>query len=260
MTLHPITSTVVLCTGGFDPVHSGHIQYFKNAAAHGDQLVIGLNSDAWLQRKKGREFMPWHERAAIIRELKGVVAVIDFDDSDGTACDAIRRVRAMFPNSRILFANGGDRTRDNIPEMSVDDPRVEFLFGVGGQDKANSSSWILKAWQEPIATTRPWGYYTVMSEVSPNVKVKKLHVNPGQSLSMQRHQHRSEFWFVASGYVGLETLDIYGQGHVKFYHQYNQIQIPLGSWHRLFNNTSEPAEIVEIQYGEQCQELDIERR
>lgn len=257
---HPITSTVVLCTGGFDPVHSGHIAYFKNAAKFGNQLIIGLNSDDWLRRKKGREFMPWAERAAIIRELRGVVTVIEFDDSDGTAIDAIKRVRSMFPHSKILFANGGDRTRENIPEMSINDDRVEFLFGIGGEDKANSSSWILRAWAEPLKIDKPWGYYAVMESVNDNVKVKKLHVEPGKTLSMQKHFKRNEFWFVAKGEACLETVDNNNQTEIKLYRQFDQIQIPVNSWHRLFNISGDPVEIVEIQYGEQCIESDIERQ
>ncbi len=241
-------------------MHSGHIAYFKNAARFGNQLIIGLNSDAWLRRKKGREFMPWQERAAIIRELRDVVSVIEFDDSDGTAIDAIRKVRQMFPHSKIFFANGGDRTRENIPEMSIDDDRVEFLFGIGGENKANSSSWILKNWQKPVHTNRPWGYYTVMDEVNEQVKVKKLHVVSGQSLSMQRHFQRSEFWFVAAGEACLETVDENGTKKIEIYRKYDQIQIPINSWHRLFNIGADPVEIVEIQYGNQCIEEDIERQ
>jgi len=260
MNKHPITSTIVLCTGGFDPIHSGHINYFKSAARFGDQLIIGLNSDNWLKRKKGREFMPWNERAAIIRELKGVVAVIDFDDSDDSSIDAIKKVRQMFPHSKIIFANGGDRTKENIPEMSVEDDRLEFIFGVGGENKKNSSSWILKSWTEPIKTQRSWGFYTVLESVNDNVKVKKLHVQPGKSLSLQRHQYRSEVWFVAEGEACVETRYPDGQKDVKIYNKFAKIDIPINSWHRLFNISSSPLEIVEIQYGDQCVEEDIERQ
>lgn len=253
-------TTVVLCTGGFDPIHSGHVAYFKNAARFGQQLIIGLNSDQWLRRKKGREFMPWAERAAIIQELRPVASVIEFNDDDGTAIDAIRRVRKQYPYAKIFFANGGDRTQENIPEMSIEDDRVEFLFGIGGTNKANSSSWILKAWQEPIRTNKPWGYYTVLEEVNSNVKVKKLHVLPGKSLSLQRHFKRSEYWFVASGRAFLETEDSAGNLIVQEYELHEHIHIPVTKWHRLFNTGDIPVEIVEIQYGPECQEEDIERR
>ena len=188
---------IVLITGGFDPVHSGHIKYIQEAKALGDILVVGVNSDAWLTRKKGRSFMPVKERATILRNIVGVDFVIDFDDSDGSAKDAIRLVRASYPQDRIIFANGGDRTNDNIPEMDVVDDNIKFVFGVGGFNKANSSSWILEEWKAP-QTRRPWGYYRVLHE-GPGVKVKELTVEPGAALSMQRHQQRSEFWLVASG-------------------------------------------------------------
>ena len=112
-----MTETIVLVTGGFDPLHSGHIAYFKSAKELGHILIVGLNSDAWLERKKGRAFMPFNERLAIVRHLNMVDWVIDFDDSDGSAVNAIRKVREQYPNSNIIFANGGDRTKENIPEM-----------------------------------------------------------------------------------------------------------------------------------------------
>jgi len=126
---------IVLITGGFDPLHSGHIAYIKEAATLGDYLVVGLNSDEWLARKKGRSFMPWEERAEVLVHLQMVDRVINFDDNDNTAIDAIRKVVGLFPRSEIIFANGGDRTQENIPEMSVAD--VKFVFGVGGEDKKN---------------------------------------------------------------------------------------------------------------------------
>ena len=137
---------IVLITGGFDPVHSGHIEYINAARQLGDVLFVGLNSDDWLTRKKGKPFMNWHERHIILSNLRSVDDVFAFDDSDGTAIDAIRRIREENPDTTIVFANGGDRTKENIPEMSCGDEDVEFVFGIGGIDKKNSSSWILANW------------------------------------------------------------------------------------------------------------------
>jgi len=147
---------IVIVTGGFDPIHSGHIAYIKAAKRLGDMLIVGLNSDAWLTRKKGKPFMNWHERATILRELRDVDDVYGFDDDDGTAIDCIRFVNRYYPNSKIVFANGGDRTALNIPEMDCGVEGVEFVFGVGGEDKKNSSSWILKEWnnENTITTTQ----------------------------------------------------------------------------------------------------------
>ena len=173
---------VVLVTGGFDPLHSGHIEYFKAAKALGNTLVVGVNSDSWLERKKGRAFMPSTERINIIQTLRMVDHCILFNDNDGSAIEAINNVKMMYPNSHIIFANGGDRTGKNIPEMSVKD--VEFVFGVGGDNKMNSSSWILEEWKAP-KTERPWGYYRVLQDVA-GTKVKELTIEPGKTLTMQR--------------------------------------------------------------------------
>jgi len=138
---------VVIVTGGFDPLHEGHIEYFKAARSLGDHLVVGINSDPWLVKKKGKAFQTWKTRHAIISNLKMVTEVISFDDSDNNAIDAIIKTRAVWGSSyHYIFANGGDRTKDNIPEMSVEN--VEFAFGVGGNDKMNSSSWILNQWKK----------------------------------------------------------------------------------------------------------------
>ena len=142
--------SIVLVTGGFDPVHSGHIEYINAARKLGDVLFIGLNSDDWLTRKKGKPFMSWHERHIILSNLRSVYDVFAFDDSDGTAIDAIRRIREENPEQTIIFANGGDRTKENIPEMECGIDDVEFVFGVGGQEKKNSSSWILENWVKEV--------------------------------------------------------------------------------------------------------------
>ena len=249
---------IVLITGGFDPLHSGHIAYIKAAKQLGDILVVGVNSDAWLTRKKGAPFMPYMERATIVRNIVGVDFVIDFDDSDGTAKHAIQMVRQSYPQDKIIFANGGDRTDQNIPEMDFDDD-IEFHFGVGGFIKSNSSSWILQEWKAP-KTERPWGYYRVLHDV-PGMKVKELTVNPGQRLSMQRHKLRSEYWIVSDGNAAIDRL--MGSGYAlpgMNLEKHDSVDILIDEWHQLKNPTDKPLRIVEIQYGEQCIEEDIERK
>jgi cytidyltransferase-like protein len=242
---------IVIATGGFDPVHSGHTAYLKAARNLGDHLIVGLNSDAWLERKKGRAFMPWSERANIVGNLRSVDRVVEFNDNDGTAIDAIQTVKTMFPWATLVFANGGDRTRDNIPEMVFDD--VEFVFGVGGENKANSSSWILEEWKAP-KTIRPWGYYRVLHEVA-GTKVKELTVEPGQSLSMQRHQQRAEYWMITEGECKVEK-----EYAALFLRQHETIHIPVGEWHQLSNPFKTPCKLVEVQFGSSCVEEDIERK
>jgi len=242
---------IIVVSGGFDPIHSGHIKLIKQARLLGDMLIVGINSDDWLARKKGRAFMPWQERLCVLNNLSSVDEVYTFDDDDGTACHLLEQVRAHYPDSQIVFANGGDRTQENIPEMSV--PGVEFVFGIGGEDKSNSSSWILQEWKAP-KTERQWGYYRVLHEV-PGMKVKELTVNPGCSLSMQRHFKRSEHWQVSEGIAQVDT-----ESEVRRLNLHDTIEIPVGTWHRLYNITNKPCRIVEIQWGEDCAEEDIERR
>jgi cytidyltransferase-like protein len=249
--------TIVLITGGFDPIHSGHISYINAAKKLGDILIVGVNSDDWLRRKKGREFMPGSERINIIQNLKAVDHCILFDDTENHAIEAIRNVKLMYPEHHIIFANGGDRTAENIPEMS--EPGVEFVFGVGGEDKKNSSSWILEEWKAP-KTLRPWGYYRVLHEVL-GMKVKELTVNPGKSLSMQRHKLRSEYWIVSEGSAAVNSETVSGyKMPSKVLQKHQEYRVPVGEWHQLTNPFDTPVKIVEIQYGEQCIEEDIERR
>lgn len=248
---------IVLVTGGFDPLHSGHIAYFKAAKQLGDVLVVGVNSDAWLTRKKGAPFMPFDERMNIVKNIKGVDFVIEFNDDDNSAKLAIKLVKQTWPNDKIVFANGGDRTKDNIPEMVYDD--VEFVFGVGGENKMNSSSWILQEWKAP-KTKRQWGYYRVLHEV-PGMKVKELTVDPGKSLSMQKHKLRAEYWIVSEGraVVNSQTDNDYSYPPLTL-EKHQEYKVPVKGWHQLTNPFDIPVKIVEIQYGEQCIEEDIERK
>ena len=251
---------IVLVTGGFDPLHSGHIAYFKEAKKLGSKLIVGVNSDDWLVRKKGRPFMPGEERIAIIEALEVVDQVITFDDSDGSATDAIRKVRTMFPNTEIVFANGGDRTPDNIPELFDDDTgELTFAYGVGGENKQNSSSWILDEWKTQ-KTERDWGYWRVLDDKpAKGYKVKELVIYPGKSLSDQRHFKRSEQWMVLEGVVKMDTdfnnrlETVYLEPHQRPY------EIDKEVWHKASNPNGENAHVLEIQWGE-CYEEDIERR
>ena len=249
---------IVLVTGGFDPLHSGHISYLKAAKALGDMLIVGVNSDAWLERKKGRAFMTHEERMLIVSELACVDAVYRFYDDDDSARGFILYMREQYPNADLVFANGGDRTQDNIPEMDVEDPNLEFAFGIGGENKINSSSDILKRWMS-MEVQRSWGSYTVLNEV-PGAKVKTLTVMPGQTLSMQRHQFRNEYWMVTSGMC---MINMALPGDVsnppKILGKYDEWRVPTNTWHQLTNPFTRPCTIVEIQYGEQCVESDIER-
>jgi D-beta-D-heptose 7-phosphate kinase/D-beta-D-heptose 1-phosphate adenosyltransferase len=134
---------ISVVSGGFDPVHSGHIAYFNAAKKLGDKLIVALNSDKWLINKKGKFFMPFSERKIIIESFSVVDEVISFDDDKiGSATNALIKLKEMYPNFEIIFCNGGDRNSSNSPEQMVKGIRHEFE--VGGSDKKNSSSWILE--------------------------------------------------------------------------------------------------------------------
>lgn len=144
---------IVVVSGGFDPIHSGHLALLREASGLGDKLIVGVNSDEWLTRKKGKPFMNVHERIAILQSIRWVDEVWEFDDTDGTACDLLERVRNHYreilpalSTYSIMFANGGDRNETNNAEISV--PNINFVYGVGGSYKKNSSSWILRNWNE----------------------------------------------------------------------------------------------------------------
>lgn len=245
--------TIVLATGGFDPLHSGHINYLESAKALGDHLVVGLNSDIWLNRKKGRHFMPFEERKVILEALQCVDEVISFNDDDDTACEAIRQVLITKASSeKLIFANGGDRKSNNIPEMGFKD--ISFKFGVGGTLKKNSSSWILDEWVKQ-RTKRDWGYWEVFDEL-PGIKVKQLVIYPGKSLSNQRHLLRAEQWSVLKGSVLMETES---NATLLTDHK-SPYFIDKKVWHKASNVGDEPAHVLEIQYGEACVETDIERK
>jgi len=248
---------VVLVTGGFDPLHSGHIAYFNAAKELGDDLVVGVNSDEWLTRKKGKAFMPFKERCAIIKELKVVDKVIGFNDDDNSACNAIFQLQSTTGSStKIIFANGGDRTESNIPEMQY--TNVEFVFGVGGEDKKNSSSWILKNWDKPI-TKRAWGEYKILDSNN-NWQVKELTFLKDKALSDQRHLKRSEHWHVVDGVINMFLEDKSGHKTSHLLVAGDSIDIPVGYWHKAINIDNKNAKVIEVWMGKELTEKDIERR
>ena len=252
--------SIALVTGGFDPLHSGHIQYLKAAATYADYLIVGLNSDEWLTRKKGRPFMPFEEREAILNELLVVDKVISFDDEDNTACHAIEMVKHLYKDpfnnsfhTPIIFCNGGDRTNDNVPEQDrfKDDEWVSFEFGVGGENKKNSSSWILEDYRN-AKTERNWGYYRVIHQIGKQIKVKELVIEPGKELSKQYHNKRNELWYVMKGEVVMNGVVQKEHGPAFL--------IPKEYWHHAKNVSDKPCHVLECQYGEECVEEDIVRQ
>ena len=247
---------ISLISGGFDPLHSGHIEYFKEASKYGDVVVL-LNSDEWLTQKKGKPFMPWKDRAAVVGNLKGVIDVLDFADMRGDAIDGIQKATKKYPPPayRVSFLNGGDRTFQTTPEVEwCMRHEINCIFDVGG-DKIQSSSWILNSWEAP-PTKRLWGEWRVLKDYPPSTKVKELIVYPGRQLSYQRHFHRSEYWHISEG-----TATVYGEYETKkTLHSGQSFTIPTGEWHQLANLEDTTLRVVEIQWGDYCEEEDIERQ
>lgn len=129
----------VCISGGFDPAHIGHIDHIEDAANYGEVIVI-LNSDEWLKRKKGYAFMPFEERARILKALRCVKDVVAVDDADGTVCEALRRIKPDF------YAKGGDRTADNTPEAALcKELGIGLIWNVGGGKTQASSALVRNA-------------------------------------------------------------------------------------------------------------------
>ena len=247
---------IVVVSGGFDPIHSGHIAYLEEAKKLGDKLIVALNSDDWLIKKKGKFFMPFAEREIILKNLKPVDDVISFeDDALGSCIDALNKTKLKYPDEEILFCNGGDRNKENIPEMEVSD--VTFHFEVGGEDKKNSSSWILKNF-EHSSENRVWGkFYNLF--VDENLKLKELIVDPKKGMSFQRHFHRNEIWFVSKGkcLINFSKEDAENFQSIEL-NKEQVFHVEKEAWHQITNPFDEPCHIIEIQYGEKTDEDDIE--
>ncbi len=250
---------IAVVSGGFDPLHSGHINLLESASAHGDKLIVLCNSDEWLIRKKGRYFLPFEERSTIVDRMHMVDNVYGVDDSDGSVTEGLIKIRNAFGHeNEYVFCNGGDRKEDNIPEMSVEG--YDFKFAVGGDHKANSSSWILKEWQYPT-TRRVWGEFSDLFQ-DEAVKVKELVIEPGKGISYQRHFKRSEIWFVSKGSCMVKhSIDTNKPESfsVKELNTDEVIRIGVLDWHQVYNKEEHPCHIIEIQYGEETTEDDIER-
>lgn len=134
---------IMILSGGFNPVHKGHIRLFKAAKNMAYKVIVGLNSDSWMVRKYGKTFMNYAERAEIISAIKYVDDVIPFNDDDETAIDLLIRVQRLYPSCSIAFGNGGDRTIKNTPENGFCDAyKIDMVFGLGGEKVQSSSKLI----------------------------------------------------------------------------------------------------------------------
>ena len=248
---------IIVVSGGFDPIHSGHISYMKSAKNIGDHLVVALNSDEWLIKKKKKVFMNIEERKNILMNIECVDEVITFnDDKYGSCINALEKIKKKYPNDEIIFCNGGDRNKDNIPEMTVEN--IKFRFGIGGNEKKNSSSSLLKNWKYD-SENRIWGSFYNFYD-SKEVKVKELIVSPKKGMSFQKHKHRNEIWLVIKGSCEV----IYAKKDPKqkekvTLNKFDKFIVDEGHWHQITNPFDKECHIIEIQFGELVVEDDIER-
>ena len=142
-----MSKKIVAVSGGFDPIHVGHIRMIQEAAALGDHLVVIINNDHWLKKKKDFVFMPEAQRVEVIEAIAGVDKVVltdhEEDCEDMSVCNTLRDVKPH------VFANGGDRNNETTPEKEFcKNNNIETLFGIGVIHKSNSSSWILDKWKK----------------------------------------------------------------------------------------------------------------
>ncbi len=188
----------VAVSGGFDPLHIGHVRMFREARKLGDRLLVIMNNDHWLRMKKGFVFMPQKERAEIIRHLPFVDKVVFTDHKKD---DEDRSVSRTLANIRpTVFANGGDRVSKNVPEVSVcRELGIKMVFNVGVGGKVQSSSWMVNAARRPASkSVRPWGEYFGWDQGG-GWNLKTIYIKPKKRLSLQYHNNREEWWLLVEG-------------------------------------------------------------
>lgn len=236
----------VAVSGGFDPLHIGHIRMFKYARSLGSRLIVILNNDHWLTAKKGFVFMPQKERAEIVRALPFVDEVYvtkhRSNPRDMSVCDALKKIR---PD---IFANGGDRRRTkDIPEArACKDLGIKMVFNVGG-DKVQSSSWMIRGASRPVArTVRPWGEYYVWDK-GRTWNLKTIYIKPKRRLSLQYHRHREEWWLLVAG-DAIATLH-YSSGPRRVKLKKGEVlRVGKRQVHRL--ESTRGGVVVEVAYGD----------
>jgi len=255
---------IIIVSGGFDPVHKGHTAMFNAAAEYG-KVHIFLNSDDWLTRKKGAPFLPYETRENVLKNMSSIHKVHSVDDRDETIVKGLLELRKQHPNTKMLFANGGDRKLANTPEIDFcKELDIKMLWNVGGE-KIDSSSDLLSKYKHyhgaPHVVSRKWGTYEVLMRKRDWV-VKILTILPKKSISLQKHQYRAEQWFILEG-KGIYASKLNGAITIKLSKKGKgaAIFIPPNVWHWIKNTSgNESLIILETWFGEKLEESDIERK
>lgn len=268
---------IVITCGYFNPIHPGHVECFTLARALGDELWVIINNDHQAVLKRNTpSFQDEQFRMNIVGALEPVTRTILSVDQDESVVKTLEQTileaKEKHPEAQIIFAKGGDRFADNIPEKVLcDSLSVRIVDGLGA--KTHSSRDYVSFKQTHVARDesdkkkiieetemlalevgmRPWGHYVVIEDKEHH-KVKRLVVEPGHRLSLQSHKQRKECWVVV---VGVATVEIDGvKSEVR---EGETITVPQGAKHRLSNTTKSPIEVVEVQYGTYTGEDDIVR-
>jgi D-beta-D-heptose 7-phosphate kinase/D-beta-D-heptose 1-phosphate adenosyltransferase len=239
--------TWVAVSGGFDPLHIGHVRMFKKARALGDKLVVIVNNDHWLRKKKGFAFMPQKERVELIRSLPFVDKVVLTNHTKGDSDMSVNRtLRKVKPD---IFANGGDRKKmSDIPEAGTcKEFGIKMAFNIGEGGKIQSSSWMIANASRPIKRSeRPWGEYYGWDQ-GKGWNLKTIYIKPGKRLSLQYHHHRMECWLLVSGDATATLHDSEGRPQIISLKKGTTYCVEKRQVHRL--ESKKGGIVVEVAYG-----------
>ncbi len=248
----------VIVSGGFDPIHLGHLNLINEASKLGKVIVI-VNSDEFLLKKKGFFLIPSNERVEIIKNIKNVESVFLSIDKDESVSESIKTLAQDNSFNIKFFANGGDRkTEADIPEQKIcEENNIELVFDVGG-GKTQSSSNLFKEAIDVFNfyknyTKKPWGSYLNLLKES-NFLVKKILVDANEEISYQSHEFRDEHWILVEG-----NLEVINGSSTRVLESNDYDFIKRGAKHRIRNIGSNTAVMIEVQFGDKIDENDIKR-